>query len=126
MPFDPAKPATNSPNSSAEMRAQLNALKDEIDDKPTTAQVNDAVAGAITTATTNAAANSSANTNSVGLLGFTVSDPPTQSEMQQVLEKLNEFINAARGEYGGTRPLPGASAPALRAAFGWRSRSDDV
>jgi hypothetical protein len=110
MPFDPAKPATNSPNSSAEMRAQLNALKDEIDDKPTTAQVNDGDSAAITTATSNAAANSSANTNSVNLLGFTVSDPPTQSETQQIappsptavspcgsaLEKLNELINAAR------------------------------
>jgi len=39
---------------------------------------------------------SSANTNSVNLLGFTVSNPPQQSEVQQVLEKLNEFINAAR------------------------------
>ena len=96
MPFDPAKPATHSPLSSAEMRAQFNSLKDEIDDLPTNAQVNDAVTGAITTATTNAAANSSANTNSANLLGFTVSDPPTQSEMQQLLEKLNEFINAAR------------------------------
>lgn len=31
MPFDPTKPANNSPNSSAEMRAQLNALKALID-----------------------------------------------------------------------------------------------
>jgi len=31
MPFDPTKPATNSPNSSAEMRDQLNALKALID-----------------------------------------------------------------------------------------------
>src|SRR5436190_22685214 len=96
MPFDPSKPASHSPLASAEMRAQLTALKDEIDDLPTNAQVNDAVTGAITTATSNAAANSSANTNSVSLLGFTVSDPPTQSEMQAILEKVNEFINAAR------------------------------
>ena len=31
MPFDPTLPATNSPNSSAEMRGQLNGLKDLID-----------------------------------------------------------------------------------------------
>ena len=31
MPFDPAKPADHSPDSSAEMRAQLNALNDKID-----------------------------------------------------------------------------------------------
>ena len=30
MPFDPNKPASNSPNSSAEMRAQFNGLKDLI------------------------------------------------------------------------------------------------
>src|SRR4026209_3035099 len=96
MPFDPAKPSAHSPNSSEEMRDQLNALKDEIDDNPTTAQVNDGDSAAITTATTSAAANSSANTNSVNLLGFTVSDPPTQSEVQEILEKLNELINAAR------------------------------
>jgi hypothetical protein len=31
MPFDPTKPAANTPNSSAEMRAQLTGLKDLID-----------------------------------------------------------------------------------------------
>jgi hypothetical protein len=34
MPFDPTKPANNSPNSSAEMRAQLTGLKDLIDAVP--------------------------------------------------------------------------------------------
>ena len=96
MPFDPNLPQPGTAVDAVEMRAQFNALKDEIDDLPTNAQVNDAVTGAITTATTNAAANSSANTNAVNLLGFTVSDPPTQSEVQQILEKVNEHINAAR------------------------------
>src|SRR5436190_8519972 len=36
MPFDPALPANNSPNSSAEMRAQLTALKALIDAVPVT------------------------------------------------------------------------------------------
>ena len=31
MPFDPTLPAANTPNSSAQMRAQLNGLKDLID-----------------------------------------------------------------------------------------------
>ena len=31
MPFDPTKPADHSPDSSAEMRAQLNSLNDKID-----------------------------------------------------------------------------------------------
>ena len=34
MPFDPTKPANGSPNSSAEMRAQLTALKADIDAIP--------------------------------------------------------------------------------------------
>ena len=37
MPFDPALPAANSPNSSAEMRAQLTALKALIDAQPAAA-----------------------------------------------------------------------------------------
>lgn len=42
MPFDPTKPANGSANSSAEMRGQLNGLKDLIDAVPTvtTAQVD--------------------------------------------------------------------------------------
>jgi hypothetical protein len=83
MPFDPTKPAAASLIADAELRSQFTALKDEIDDKPSNTEVNDAVGAAITTATANAAANSSANTNSVNLLGFTVSNPPTQSEVQQ-------------------------------------------
>jgi hypothetical protein len=36
------------------------------------------------------------NSNGVGTLGFAVSDPPTQSEMQQVLSKVDELIQALR------------------------------
>jgi len=38
----------------------------------------------------------SANTNGVQLLGLTVSDPPTQSELQAVANKIDELINASR------------------------------
>ena len=44
----------------------------------------------------NAIAGTSANSNSVGTLDLTVSDPPTQSEVQSVVDKLNELINALR------------------------------
>ena len=37
MPYDPTKPANNSPLSSAEMRDQLTSLKALIDGKPATA-----------------------------------------------------------------------------------------
>ena len=40
--------------------------------------------------------NTSANTNGVQLLGLTVSDPPTQSELQAVANKIDELIGAMR------------------------------
>jgi len=39
---------------------------------------------------------SSANSNGVGLLSLVVSDPPTQSEVQDLANKLDELINALR------------------------------
>ena len=38
----------------------------------------------------------SSNTNAVATLGLTVSDPPTQAEMQSIASKLDELILAAR------------------------------
>lgn len=43
-----------------------------------------------------AASEVSANTNGVQLLGLTVSDPPTQSELQAVANKIDELITAMR------------------------------
>ena len=47
-------------------------------------QLNDAIDG------------SSANSNAVDTLGMAVSDPPTQSEVQQIADKIDELINALR------------------------------
>ena len=44
----------------------------------------------------NAIAGTSANTNAIQLLGLTVSDPPTQSELQAVANKMDELIQAMR------------------------------
>jgi hypothetical protein len=141
MPFDPTKPANNSPNSSAEMRAQLNGLKSLIDalvtvnaaqvDGVTTLPAGDpatvsvsvtgstlhftfsipqgysgaegpqGVPGEVTLADLNNAVlnvlnQSSANSNGVGTLAIGISDPPTQSEVQQIANKLDELINALR------------------------------
>ncbi|WP_395716634.1 hypothetical protein [Prosthecobacter sp.] len=40
--------------------------------------------------------NTSSNSNAVSLLNLVVSDPPTQSEVQQIANKLDELINALR------------------------------
>jgi hypothetical protein len=46
-------------------------------------QLSDAIAG-------------TANNPAVDTLDMTVSDPPSQSEMQSVVDKLNELINALK------------------------------
>ena len=43
-----------------------------------------------------AIATTSANSNAVTTLDFIPSDPPSQREMQQVIDKVNELINALR------------------------------
>jgi hypothetical protein len=155
MPFDPTKPANNAPNSSAEMRDQLNGLKGLIDAilTLTNAQVdgvntvgpgNSANASVNVSGNTlhftfdipqgangadgingssgsdgaqgppgpegpqgpmgeisnmdlqNAIAGTSSNSNTVATLGMGVSDPPTQGEVQQIANKLDELINALR------------------------------
>jgi len=51
----------------------------------------------VTNSTLNTAiAGTSSNSNAVSMLGFAVSDPPTQSEVQQIVNKLDELINALR------------------------------
>jgi hypothetical protein len=40
--------------------------------------------------------NTSANSNGVGTLGFFANDPPNQSDVQQIIDKVDELINALR------------------------------
>jgi hypothetical protein len=44
----------------------------------------------------NAIAGTSSNSNAVATLGMTVSDPPSQGEVQALADKLDELINALR------------------------------
>ena len=53
--------------------------------------------GEVTNSQLTAAINeSSHNSNAVAALGMTVSDPPTQGEMQQIVNKMDELITALR------------------------------
>ena len=88
MPFDPTKPANNSPNSSAEMRSQLTSLNADIQQRAT---IND-----LNNATANALSQTSNNTNGVGALGQGADGSYNQTQMQDVLNKLDELINALR------------------------------
>jgi hypothetical protein len=141
MPFDPTKPANNSPNSSAEMRAQFNGLKALID---AIATINTGVVDGVNTlppgdpasvslnvvantlhftfgipqghdgqqgpqglpgevsqtdlnnAEQNMLAQSSANSNGVGSLSMNADPAYDQNQMQAVMVKLDELINALR------------------------------
>ena len=88
MPFDPAKPANNSTLSSAEMRSQLTSLNTDIQTRTT--------AGAVAVQIATAIAGTSNNSNGVSMLGQTADASYNQSQMQDVLNKLDELINALR------------------------------
>ena len=97
MLFDPTKPAFGSPDSSAEMREQFNALKAIIDAQSAqiaslTAQLADVpnqIAAAISA--------TSSNSNAVPNLGLSIANnPPQQSEVQPIADKVDELINALR------------------------------
>lgn len=84
MPFDPNKPANNAALNSAEMRGQLTALHSDIQTRATNASLEGSING------------TSSNSNGVATLGMSISDPPSQGEVQAIADKLDELINALR------------------------------
>ena len=84
MPFDPTKPANNSPNSSAEMRSQLTSLNADIQQRATFGDL------------ANALNQTSSNSNGVSTLGQSADANYNQTQMQDVLNKLDELINVLR------------------------------
>ena len=85
MPFDPTKPANNTPLDAAEIRAQLTSLKDMVD-----LRLDTAGAMALISEQTSGPA------SGVALLSLTVSNPPTQAQVQTVVAKINELITALK------------------------------
>ena len=67
--LDPSLPADHSPLSSAEMRLQFQAIQCRFD-----------------------------IVSLISPLSLTVSDPPTQAEMQAIADKLDEVIAALHGD----------------------------
>ncbi len=88
MAFDPTLPQTNAMISSAELRSQFTSLKTLIDQCPTTSAVSSMISSALY--------NTARNPGSVATLGGTVSNPPTQSEVLTLFNKLNELILALK------------------------------
>ena len=110
--FDPSLPSDHSPLVSAEMRAQLTGLKDLIEAVPAGPQGipgpqglpgSDGMTGpqgnpgeVTNAALAIAIATSSANSNPVALLNMTLSDPPTQAQVQALSAKIDELITQLR------------------------------
>ena len=88
MPFDPNLPAANSPNSSAEMRSQLTSLNADIQQRATITDLSNAIA--------NALAQTSNNSNGVSTLGMGADGSYNQQQMQDLINKVDELINALR------------------------------
>jgi len=90
MPYDPTKPANGAPIVSAELRSQFAALNDATENLaaivgalPTAGDVNDAIV-----------ANASGPVNYLPPPSFTVSNPPTQSEVQAIADFINTMYVA--------------------------------
>ncbi len=62
----------------------------------TQAQLSNDLSNTANQAMLNTLPQTSANTNNVALLSGTISDPPTQAEVQAQQDKINELINALR------------------------------
>ena len=90
MAFDPTLPADHSPDSSAEMRGQLNALKALID----------AQAAQITTFQNQMSALPTlfpSRVDGVDPLAQATNDPPTQEDVQVIANTVDALINGLRG-----------------------------
>ncbi len=81
--FDPNLPANNSPIRSAELRDQFNSLKDQLDQCPTLTDVEDVIntqtAGSVV---------------GVDALTLSISNPPTQAQVEALRDKINELLAA--------------------------------
>ena len=84
MPFDPTLPAAHTRIVSAELRNQFNGLADI------------AQARALEDDCVNRALGCALNPAGVALLALTVSNPPTQAEVQSLADKMDELITALK------------------------------
>ena len=84
MAYDPTLPANNSQISSSELRNQLKGLHD----------ITNETADGLDQEITNQIAGTAINPLTVTTLTQTISNPPTQAQVQAIQDKLNELITA--------------------------------
>ncbi len=92
MDFNPGLPATNSPIVSAELRNQFNALNDQ----HVTLMVRVGEMDVRLIDATDIANSSAWSPGGVAPLGMTVSNPPTQAQVQAIANKLDELVAALK------------------------------
>lgn len=81
MPYDSTKPADHSPIVAAELRAQFAGLNDSIQDRVLYADLYDGIN-----------ANSAGPCAGFNYLNLTVSDPPTQAEVQAIANGFDNLL----------------------------------
>jgi|GEM_PF-5474532 len=93
--FDDSIPTTGAPVQSEELRTQFTALKYLIDAQ---AQQIAALQTAVNMLANNGVTldNSSANTNIVDVMTVDIADPPSQQNVADLRDKVNELINGLR------------------------------
>lgn len=85
MPFKTVLPGNNAPLSSGELRARFKSLSEIITSLPTSPALLDSISH-----------NTARLVARVSPLNLKISDPPTQREVEIVVQKLNDLIEALR------------------------------
>jgi len=88
MPYDPTKPQAGTEIDAVEMRAQLQALYQEIQARATVVQMTNADNAVLQ--------QSSANSNGVEPLNISVGSTYDEAIQQEIVNKINEIIFALR------------------------------
>ena len=83
MAFDATKPANGAPIVSAELRAQFNALNDDIQQRALSIDVTDSIN-----------AQAAGSVNSIPPPNFVISNPPTQAEILAMADYLTQLYVA--------------------------------
>ena len=83
MSFDPNLPVDDSLATAAELRGQFAGLKTLIDAKLDLSAAQDAIA-----------VNSANNVDTLDTLTLTISNPPTQAQVQAILNAFNSLVQA--------------------------------
>ncbi len=83
MAYDPTKPVNNAPIVAVELRNQFAGLKDLIDAVPTSPALTNLLN-----------ANTAGPVDGVSPLTLTISNPPTQAQVQAIVTRFNQLLVA--------------------------------